>query len=64
MSHITIVISRAQPSATNVAADSPAANQEGINYASVSYTPSDLATDEEVTRMCHKLYKQVKELGE
>lgn len=61
MSHITIVINRAQPSPAGVSASADAP-QEGVNFVSVSYTPSDTATDAEVGQAVKRLFKQVREV--
>lgn len=62
MSHISIVINRAQPPAPGVSADANEP-QEGVNFVSVTYTPSDTATDAEVGQAVKKLFKQVRDLS-
>lgn len=61
MSHITIVINRTQPTQTSAVEN--AEPQSGVNYAQITYTPPDSATDAEVGQMVKKLYKQIRDLG-
>jgi hypothetical protein len=67
MSHITIIINRVQPASNDPSPPNvPMAHSErpGVNYVSVTFTPDDSMSDEEIGRALRKLYKQVKDLGE